>query len=246
MKSGRVRALAVTSADPSALVPDLPTVSASSVPGYEAVSITGMWTTGQNTGGGHPTSQPGKIVRVLRECLPNTRAAAQGNKPVREMRHSIYLSWVIAGVVLALAFPVQADFTGKVVAIADGANITVQKDSEQVQVRLVGIDAPELEQGFGIRSRQAMSAVVFGKEVRVVEHGKAQDGRTLGRIYRGNLDVNADQVRKGMAWASPPYDKDASLYQIEAEAKAARRGLWLDPHPIPPWEWRRAKRGATG
>ena len=157
----------------------------------------------------------------------------------------MYLSWVIVGFVIALAFPAQADFTGKVVAIADGANITVLKDSEQVQVRLVEIDAPELAQDFGLRSRQAISAVVFAKEVRVVEHGKDQYGRTLGRIYRDNLDVNADQVRKGMAWVYRPYAKDVTLYQLEAEAKAARRGLWLDPHAIPPWEWRKAKRGAT-
>ena len=50
VKSGKLKALAVTSADPSALVPDLPTVSASGVPGYEAVGMTGIWAPAKTSG----------------------------------------------------------------------------------------------------------------------------------------------------------------------------------------------------
>ncbi len=33
--------------------------------------------------------------------------------------------------------------------------------------------------------------------------------------------------------------------KLEAGAKEAKRGLWADPSPVPPWEWRRQKRAAT-
>ena len=44
-----------------------------------------------------------------------------------------------------------------------------------------------------------------------------------------------------MAWVFRKYNKDAALYPIEAEAKEQKRGLWRDPAPVPPWEWRRTQ-----
>jgi endonuclease YncB( thermonuclease family) len=55
------------------------------------------------------------------------------------------------------------------------------------------------------------------------------------------MDVNAEQVRQGMAWVFRQYADDATLYEIEADSKAQRRGLWQGPAPVPPWEWRRTK-----
>ena len=140
---------------------------------------------------------------------------------------------------LAASFPAWADFTGKVVAVADGDSITVLRDLQQVKVRLVDIDAPEKAQPFGTRSRQALGALVHGQEVLVVQRGTDRYQRILGRVYRGNLDVNAEQVRQGMAWVFRRYTKDASLLAIESEAREQKRGLWRDPGPIPPWEWRK-------
>ena len=72
--------------------------------------------------------------------------------------------------------------------------------------------------------------------------GQEKYHRTPGRVYRGDLDVNAAQVRQGMAWVFRQYAKDASLDPIEAEAREQRRGLWRDPQPVPHWEWRKARR----
>jgi micrococcal nuclease len=146
-------------------------------------------------------------------------------------------------VVLALAVSASAwaDFSGKVVGVADGDSITVLRDRVQVKVRLVDIDAPEKGQPFGNRSKQALEVLVKGQEVLVVERGQDRYHRTLGRIYRGDLDVNAELIREGMAWVYRQYAKDAALDEIEAEAKEQKRGLWHDPAPVRPWEWRRAK-----
>jgi len=148
---------------------------------------------------------------------------------------------IAASLALAVSFSAWADFTAKVVGVADGDSITVLRDREQVKVRLVDIDAPEKGQAFGNRSKQALEALVKGQEVRVVERGKDRYDRTLGRVYRGDLDVNVEQVRQGMAWEFRQYNKDATLYPIEAEAREQKRGLWRDPEPVPPWEWRRTQ-----
>ena len=105
-------------------------------------------------------------------------------------------------------------------------------------MRLVEIDAPERRQAFGNRSRQALARMVQGKQVEVREQGTDRYGRTLGRVYQAGLDVNAEMVRIGLAWVYVRYAKDQSLYQVEAEARAQRRGLWADKEPVPPWEWR--------
>ena len=141
----------------------------------------------------------------------------------------------------AVSFAAWADFTGKVVGVADGDSISVLREREHVKVRLVDIDAPEKGQAFGNRSKQALEVLVKGQEVRVVERGQDRYHRILGRIYRGELDVNAEQVRQGMAWVFRQYNKDATLYPIEAEAKEQKRGLWRDSDPVPPWEWRKAQ-----
>ena len=116
------------------------------------------------------------------------------------------------------------------------------RDRVQVNVRLVDIDAPEQAQAFGNKSKQVLAALVRGKKVLVVERGHDKHQRTLGRVYLGDRDVNAEQVRQGMAWVFRQYSKDASLYRIEAEAREQKRGLWHDPDPVPPWEWRKERR----
>ena len=79
-----------------------------------------------------------------------------------------------------------------------------------------------------------------GHTVLVVERGKDRYQRVLATVYRSDLDVNAEQIKQGMAWVYRRYAKDAPLYPIEAEAKEQRRGLWRDRNPVPPWEWRKA------
>lgn len=148
---------------------------------------------------------------------------------------------IVVGCLLA-AQSVLADFTGKVVGVSDGDTITVLKDREQVKVRLVEIDAPEKGQAFGNRSKQALSALVHGKQVEIRVHGTDRYGRTLGRVHQSGLDVNAEMVRRGMAWVYVKYARDKGLYQLEAEAREQRRGLWADKEPVPPWEWRSKQR----
>lgn len=55
-------------------------------------------------------------------------------------------------------------------------------------------------------------------------------------------DANAEQVRRGMAWVYTKYSRDPAFLPLELEARAERRGLWADPAPAPPWEWRHMKR----
>ena len=152
----------------------------------------------------------------------------------------------------------RADFTGKVVAVADGDTITVLRDHEQVKIRLAGIDAPEKAQPFGERAKQNMSRLVFGKEVRVDDRKKDRYGRTIGRVWVASdecrqvdcpktLDAGMALLTVGLAWhykrfenEQPPEEREQySLAEDEAHAK--RAGLWRDAEPVAPWDWRKSK-----
>jgi endonuclease YncB( thermonuclease family) len=136
--------------------------------------------------------------------------------------------------------------TGKVVAIADGDTLTVL-DSSNVQhkIRLHGIDAPERKQAFGTKAGEALASKVFGKNVRVVIVDIDRYKREVGKVYVDQEYVNLSMVRDGYAWRVTRYDKAAEFAAAENEARTAKQGLWADPNPIPPWEFRRQKRAAT-
>lgn len=131
-----------------------------------------------------------------------------------------------------------ADLAGQVINIADGDNITVVIDKQWVRVRLAGVDAPEKNQPFGTRSRQSLSDLCFWQQVVVTPRGKDQYGRMFAKVRCGEVDAGVEQVKRGMAWVYDGYVKHPGLKPIEKEARAAKRGLWADPYPRPPWEWR--------
>jgi micrococcal nuclease len=138
----------------------------------------------------------------------------------------------------------QEQFTGKVVAIADGDTLSVLRDGKAVKIRLHGIDTPEKAQAFGTRARQFASDLVFGQTVTVRVRDVDRYGRLVGEVMLSDgRSLNHELVAAGLAWWYRQYAKDdASLAKLEAEAKAAKRGLWSDPHAVAPWTWRRQGR----
>lgn len=148
---------------------------------------------------------------------------------------------LLACALLAVSSAAWADFTGPVVAVLDGDTIDVLVNNRPVRIRFAQIDAPERKQAFGTRSRQALAAMVARQVVTVAENGPDRYGRTLGTVFVDGVNVNAAMVQQGMAWAYRQYVTDRSIIQLEAEARAARRGLWADPAPVEPWLFRRNK-----
>ena len=128
---------------------------------------------------------------------------------------------------------------GTVVGVHDGDTLTLLIAGNQtVKIRLSQIDSPESDQAFGLRSKQSLSDMVFKKAVRVEKEAVDRYGRTVGTVFVGDLDVNREQVKRGMAWAFLKYLHDKSLIQVEAIARQSKIGLWSDPNPMPPWEYR--------
>lgn len=137
-------------------------------------------------------------------------------------------------------------FEGRVVGVEDGDTITVLDSSNaNHRIRLQGIDAPEKDQAFGTRSGQNLSQVIFNKVVTIEWSKHDRYGRIVGKVRLGSQDVCLEQIKAGMAWHYKYYEveqkpDDRQAYaDAEIVARAGEVGLWIDPFPIPPWDFRR-------
>ena len=133
---------------------------------------------------------------------------------------------------------------GRVIRVLDGDTVellTAQR--ENIRIRLNAIDAPEKSQAYGQRSRRYLNDLVHGRNVQVQYTSKDRYGRILGDIYLGEELINLKMVEAGLAWHYVMFAKGNTLMaKAEAEARAAKRGLWQEPNPIPPWEFRKNSR----
>ncbi|MFN3749810.1 MAG: thermonuclease family protein [Thiobacillus sp.] len=135
---------------------------------------------------------------------------------------------------------------GVVIVVIDGDTVLFKPDSHPpasrafIKVRLAGIDAPEAGQPHGDAATHALKERILKQRARLTPVATDAYGRTLGRLEMDGLDVNAELVRQGHAWAS---SRDAAdpLRRMQDEARRARRGLWVEPDPVPPWVWRRSQ-----
>jgi len=161
-----------------------------------------------------------------------------------------------------LAWMCLADtLDGRVVHVADGDTITVLDDQRvQHKIRLAGIDAPEKGQPFSNSSRKSLSGMVAGKDVRVEFDKTDRYGRLVGKVWvqpsdckqcGKTLDANLAQLTIGMAWwyryyAHEQSREDQGRYEFaEREAQAKGVGVWSQPDPVPPWDWRRGVRSVA-
>jgi endonuclease YncB( thermonuclease family) len=146
---------------------------------------------------------------------------------------------------IVVGHAMAADFKGEVIRILDGDTIEVLHEKKPERIRLYGIDCPEKGQAFGQKAKQATSSLLFGKEVKIESHGRNKHRRTLGTVFDGDLNVNQELVKEGWCWWFRKFvPKDQTLKQLEQEAKEAKKGLWTDPNPVPPWLYRRLEMGA--
>lgn len=160
-------------------------------------------------------------------------------------------NFLVLVLILVVTVCAHADvILGKVVRVADGDTLTVlDAQMQQHKIRLAGIDAPERRQAFGQRSREFLASLVAAQQVEVETEKTDKYGRSVGKVLLQGRDVNLAVVAAGLAWHYKEYESeqgpsDRMLYaNAEQEARNLRKGLWADPYPEAPWDWRHKGRG---
>ena len=170
------------------------------------------------------------------------------------------LSGCLASAVAASS-PEWVEGDGEVVGVIDGDTLDVlvtadvamslgfrkRKNPLALRLRLDQIDAPERGAAWSNRSKQALSALVFGKTVRFRSKAVDRYERDIAEVFLGDLWVNLWMIEQGHGWAYRRYASQPVLTcSVEEKARAARRGLWSQPTAtwIAPWDWRKQVRSA--
>lgn len=167
--------------------------------------------------------------------------------PARYSKNSLLLHSIQVGILnfVFLLSPcgqsASAEFSGRVVSILDGDTIEVLHNNRAERIRLNGIDCPEKGQAYGTKAKRAASDLVFGKEVTLKTYGLDKYGLTIADVsLPDGVIVNVELVRNGWCWWYQKYAPDnVVLAELQRRARRAGLGLWADPHPVPPWCYRK-------
>jgi len=143
----------------------------------------------------------------------------------------------------------QAPIRGRCVGVTDGDTIKVLTAAkQQIRVRIAFVDAPEKGQAFGQRAKAAMSELVFDKDVELLPHSIDRYGRLVARVIVEDQDAGLELLKQGLCWVYDEYigrariDIEAGYRAAQAAAQSDKLGLWQDPDPVPPWEWRKGEK----
>lgn len=136
--------------------------------------------------------------------------------------------------------------TAKVIGIKDGDTILVlDKDNNQLTLRLAEVDCPEKGQPFGKNSKQFTSDLVYGKQIKYYKTNSDRYGRTIAKVYFNKDQYLSEEIiKKGYGWWYFQYSDNENLGVLESKARALKLGLWSGTETVSPWEWRKAKRAA--
>ncbi|HEX5647589.1 MAG TPA: thermonuclease family protein [Nitrospira sp.] len=137
----------------------------------------------------------------------------------------------------------QADFSAKVEAVHEGDHLTVYHNGRRDTIVLKGIDCPELKQPYGKKARQVTAAYVGNRDIIVRAVQRDRQGRLAAEvILQDGRNVAYELVKEGLAWSRGGSAEGRSFSDEEELARAARKGLWADPNPVPPWKWNAPKK----
>jgi endonuclease YncB( thermonuclease family) len=160
------------------------------------------------------------------------------------MQRNLAVLLLLVTLVIVSAHDLRAaSLSGKVIEVNDGDVLTVLNMNRSVKVRLLGVDAPELNQAFGNTAKEHLRALVFDKFVTVEYWGLGDHNTLVGKVFVEGRDVGAQMIRDGVAWfdrnnKGPLNNNDCEVYQQSQQAaQNERRGLWESEGAVPPWQF---------
>lgn len=153
----------------------------------------------------------------------------------------IFLSFLLLSCGNNKEYDFVSRINGKVIKIKDGDTIEILFDGKPLTIRFANIDCPEKRQPFGNIAKQFTAEKCFGQIVVILNNNKFdRNKRLIGVIINEQGEnVNKELIKAGLAWHYLKYSTDASYSNLETLARQNKVGLWSDPNPVAPWNWRK-------
>ncbi len=164
---------------------------------------------------------------------------------------------IVIALAAAPASRAAGTFAAKVVAVVDGDTLVVRDErARRHEIRIAGVDAPEIRQPYGVRSRARLAELVYGKRVTVSWYKRDRYDRVLAHVWLDlmepcnappcprAIDVGHAQITAGLAWHDREHldeqgaEERVRYARAEQEARSKRAGLWAEASPVPPWRYR--------
>ncbi len=154
--------------------------------------------------------------------------------------------------ILLLMFLPAALYAGQyqVIQVHDGDTLTAVAGDREINVRLVGIDAPELSlikhvpgQPFSMKAKEFLASLILNQSVAIKFYSNDLEGTSLGEVFVDEVNINLEMLRAGLAEVykgKPANGLDIANYRdAEKNAKQNGKGIWeLRDQYFSPWDWR--------
>lgn len=178
-------------------------------------------------------------MRFLNTPRGRPREAARGRVRIAVLGVLALIGAVVS--VAAQVAPASDAWAGTVTRVSDGDTLWVRpaEGGKPIKLRIDGIDAPEICQAGGREARRALQGLVQQRVVRIEVAARDNYGRGIARVEVAGQDVGERLVREGHAWNDRFRFHTGPYAEQEAQARAARRGVFADPAAIEPREFRR-------
>jgi len=181
-------------------------------------------------------------------CPAARKARKSWLKDPRTLAYGMmFPAFSLAGLMIAMlaTWPALswAEVIARVVTVHEGDRLTIRYDGRSETIHLKNIDCPELKQPYGKQAKRVTTAFVGNREVVVRSLKRDRHGRTTAEVVlQDGRNIAHELLKEGLAWSRPQASEDRSLGDMEQLARAAGKGLWSEPNPVPPWKWKATKR----
>ena len=199
-------------------------------------------------GNSAPTNPDQQTPQALVSSQPIPSQPVQTNQPKQTVVAPVVVPVQQATKTQEQSTAIQSnyDVNCKVVGVSDGDTFTcLTNDKQQLKIRMNQIDAPEKNQDFGQASKNALSGMIFGKIIGLKTNGTDKYGRTIAEAFYDGKNINKAMVAGGYAWAYREYMTDNEYASLETTARSNTTGLWSQPNPTYPSDFRRMGKGQT-
>ncbi|MCE5336439.1 MAG: thermonuclease family protein [Desulfobacteraceae bacterium] len=158
---------------------------------------------------------------------------------------TLFAAWLFFGLLLCHYAACDA-WTGKVVAVPEGDLLVISRDGQEKKYRLFGIDCPERGQPYWDKAQGLVGFLTEDKVVDVTPLFLGVEGfeKVLVRIEGTRDYLNQQLVAYGLAWVKVGECNSrmcSDWKKLQKMARSRSVGLWADPRPIAPWDWKRVQ-----